>query len=269
MTEVPEHLLQRSRDRRAALGLGGGDAGGDAAPASAPSAAPATTAAAATPAKAAAAAPVPAAPKPPAFVPPYVRAAERRQRIPVWALPVVAFLPIWGILYAQSLSAAPSKEPSQLAAGASVYGSKCAACHGGSGGGGAGRQLSDGQVLLTFPNIASQLEYVHNGDEGMGKVPYGNPNRPGGQHAPPYNGGFMPTFKTLTEKELLEVVRHERETISGEKEGFKVDATGARLWPNGKPMLNSSGKLVWDDGEPMFDNSGKLSKSVDASKPPS
>ena len=32
MTEVPEHLLKRSRDRRAALGLGGGDApagGGD------------------------------------------------------------------------------------------------------------------------------------------------------------------------------------------------------------------------------------------------
>ena len=32
MTEVPEHLLQRSRERRAALGLGGGEAG-EAAPA--------------------------------------------------------------------------------------------------------------------------------------------------------------------------------------------------------------------------------------------
>jgi mono/diheme cytochrome c family protein len=268
LTEVPEHLLQRSRDRRAALGLGGGDAGGDAAPASAPSSAPATTAAAAapTPAKAAA---VPAAPKPPAFVPPYVRAAERRQRIPVWCLPVVAFLPIWGILYAQSLSAAPSKEPSQLDAGAGLYDAKCSRCHGGSGGGGVGRQLSEGQVLLTFPNIAHQLEYVHNGDEGMGKGLYGNPERPGGQHTAPYNGGFMPTFKTLTEKELLEVVRHEREIISGEKDGFKVDANKARLWPNGKPMLNSAGKLVWDDGELMFDEDGKLSKQVDPAKPPS
>ena len=268
MTEVPEHLLQRSRERRAALGLGGDDAGDAAPAASAPSAAPATTGAAPA-AVTPAAAPVPAAPKPPPFVPPYVRASEKRQRIPVWVMPVVAFLPIWGVLYAQSASEAPSKEPTQLASGLATYSSKCSSCHGGGGGGGAGRQLSDGNVVLTFPNIANQLEYVHNGDEGMGKVPYGNPSRPGGQHGPPYNGGYMPTFKTLTEKDLLAVVRHERETLSGEKDGFKVDATGNRLWPNGKPMLNSSGKLVWDDGEPMFDEDGKLSKQVDPSKPPS
>jgi mono/diheme cytochrome c family protein len=269
LTEVPEHLLQRSRERRAALGLGGGDAGGDAAPAAASAAAPATTSATpATPARAAAPA-VPAAPKPPPFVPPYVRAAERRQRIPVWALPVVAFLPIWGVLYAQSLSAAPSKELTELAAGATVYSGKCSSCHGPSGGGGAGRPLADGEVLKTFPNIASQLEYVHNGDEGMGGVPYGNPQRPGGQHGPPYNGATMPTFETLTEKELLEVVRHERETLSGEKEGFEVDAAGHRLWPNGQPMLDSSGNLVDPDGEPLFDEDGKLAKPVDPSKPPS
>jgi mono/diheme cytochrome c family protein len=266
LTEVPDHLLQRSRDRRAALGLGGGDAGGggDApAAAAAPSAAPATTSAA--PAKAAA--PVPSAPKPPPFIPPYVQASERRQRIPVWVLPVVAFIPIWGVIYAQSLSAAPSKEPSQLAAGATVYGARCSTCHGGSGGGGAGRQLSEGNVVLTFPNIAHQLEYVHNGDEGMGNVQYGNPERPGGPHQPPYNGAFMPTFKTLTDKELLEVVRHERETLSGEKDGFKVDATGARQWGNGTSMLNSSGKLQWDDATPMFDEDGKLTKQVDKTKP--
>jgi len=269
LSEVPEHLLQRSRDRRAALGLGGGDAGEAAPAASAASAAPATTGGAA-PAKAAAAAPaVPAAPKPPPFIPPYVRAAERRQRVPVWALPVVAFLPIWGVLYAQSTSEAPSKELTQLAAGAGVYGSKCAVCHGPTGGGAAGRKLADGEVLKTFPNIAYQLEYVHNGDEGMGKVPYGNPDRPGGQHAPPYQGGYMPTFKTLTEKELLEVVRHERETISGEEDGFDTDGSGARLWPNGKPMLNSSNKLVWDDGTVMFDPDGKLTKEPDKTKPPS
>jgi hypothetical protein len=33
MTEIPEHLLKRSQERRKALGLGGGDEGGDAAPA--------------------------------------------------------------------------------------------------------------------------------------------------------------------------------------------------------------------------------------------
>src|SRR6185503_19038001 len=109
----------------------------------------------------------------------------------------------------------------------------------------------------------------HNGDEGMGNVPYGNPKREGGQHAPPYNGSQMPAFKTLSDKELLEVVRHERETIGGEKDGFKVDSAGHRLWPNGTPMLNSSGKLQWDDATPMFSNDGKLSKKVDPSAAPS
>src|SRR6185503_1051257 len=80
LTEVPEHLLQRSRERRAALGLGGGDAG-DAAPAASAAATPATSAAGgAASAAPAVRAPVPVAPgaPPPApFTPPYVRAAER------------------------------------------------------------------------------------------------------------------------------------------------------------------------------------------------
>jgi mono/diheme cytochrome c family protein len=268
LTEVPDHLLKRSRDRRAALGLGGGgDDGGEAAPAAAgaPAATPATTAA---PVAARAAAPLePAAPKPPPFVPPYVRASERRARIPMWALPVVAFLPIWGVLYAQSLSEAPSKELSELAAGAQVY-SNCSACHGATGGGGAGRPLSNGEVLQTFPNIANQLEFVRRGDVGFNNGKYGNPNRPGGQHGGGYNGAFMPAFANLTDKQLLEVVRHERETLSGEKDGFKVDSAGARLWPNGKPMVNSSGKLQWDDGTAMFQPDGKLSKKIDASQKP-
>jgi mono/diheme cytochrome c family protein len=267
LTEVPDHLLKRSRDRRAALGLGGGgDEGGEAAPAAAAAATPATTGAA--PVAARAAVPVePAAPKPPPFVPPYVRASERRARIPMWALPVVAFLPIWGVLYAQSLSAAPTKELSQLAAGAGVY-SNCTACHGATGGGGAGRQLSDGQVLLTFPNIAHQLEFVRRGDVGFNNGKYGNPARPGGQHGGGYNGAYMPAFANLTDAQLLEVVRHERETLSGEKDGFKVDSAGARQWSNGKPLLNSSGKLQWDDGTAMFTPDGKLSKQVDASQKP-
>jgi mono/diheme cytochrome c family protein len=269
LTEVPEHLLQRSRERRAALGLGGGDAGGATEAAPAATSAAVTPAAAATPAKAAAPV-VPAAPPKPAFIPPFVRAAERRAKIPVWALPVIAFLPIWGVLYAQSLSAAPSKELTQLAGGATIFAGKCQSCHGATGGGGAGRPLANGEVLKTFPNIANQLEFVHLGDEGMGSVPYGDPNREGGQHKPPYQGtGVMPTFKTLTETELLEVVRHERETLSGEKDGFKVDGTGKRQWANGSPMLNSSGKLQWDDGTPMFGPDGKLSKQVDPSKPAS
>jgi mono/diheme cytochrome c family protein len=266
LTEVPEHLLKRSQDRRAALGLGGGETSGDAAPASA--ATPATTSAAPATARAAATPAVPAVPKPPPFIPPYVRASERRQRVPVWVLPVIGFLPIWAVLYAQSLSQAPSKELTQLAAGATVF-SQCSTCHGATGGGGAGRPLANGEVLKTFPNIAKQLEFVRNGDAGMGNIAYGNPQREGGQHQGPFGGAFMPTFGKLVDKDLLEVVRHERETLSGEKGDFKVDSAGNRLWPNGKPMLDTSGKLAWDDGTKMFDAAGKLTKQVDPSKPPS
>lgn len=268
MTEVPEHLLKRSQDRRSALGLGG-DGGGDAAPAAdAPAAASTSVAPAASAAPAAAATPVERVVAPPEPVPAYVQASERRKRVPIWAMPVLAFLPVWAIVYAQSLSAPPSTEVTQLAAGVAVY-APCASCHGADGAGGVGRKFKDGEVLKTFPNIAGQLEYVRLGDAGMENKPYGNPNREGGQHVGPYNGAAMPAFGKLTDKELLEVVRHERETLAGEKEDFKVDAAGNRLWPNGKPMLDTAGKLVWDDGTPMFDSAGKLTKQIDQSTPPS
>lgn len=271
MTEVPEHLLQRSRDRRAALGLGGD--GGDATPATAAATASASTAVAPAAASSPAMTSAPIAPvvKAPVFVPPYVQASERRQRVPMWAFPVLAFLPVWGIIYAQSLSAPPATTLTQLEAGAALYGGElpCAGCHGAAGAGGTGRKLSEGQVILTFPNIADQLEYVKIGDAGINNAKYGNPDRPGGQHGGGYNGAFMPAFKTLTDKELLEVVRHEREIIGKEDPTlFAVDPAGNRMWGNGKPMLNDSGKLVWDDGTAMFDaTSGELTQKVDPTKP--
>ena len=137
MTEVPEHLLKRSRDRRAALGLGGG--GGGEAPAT-PSE-PAEGGAEVEPAGAtAAAAPAAAAPAeveatPPEPVPPYVEAALRRKRIPFWAMPVVGLLPIWIILYAGSLSPADTGELTQLDLGAEIYAANCSTCHGPTGDG--------------------------------------------------------------------------------------------------------------------------------------
>ena len=102
MTEIPEHLLKRSRERRAALG--GESAEG--APAESESAAAPAPVAAATPARAAAAAPPaaaePPAPPPPKPDPPYIQAAKRRRRIPYWAMPVLAALPLWGYVYGGS-----------------------------------------------------------------------------------------------------------------------------------------------------------------------
>jgi len=265
LTEVPEHLLKRSQDRRAALGLGGGgDAGASAAPAASASTEVEPSAGAAP---AAAAAPVPEVVKEPEPVPAFVQASLDRKRVPIWAMPVLAFLPVWAIIYAQTLSPPPKTELSQLDLGAAIY-SQCAGCHGGSGGGGAGRPLADGEVLKTFPNIADQLEFIRLGTAGFEGVEYGNPEREGGAHV---GGSFgkMPTFSTLTDAQLLEVARHERETLSGEEGDFEEDAEGNRLWPNGEPMLDSSGKLIWDDGELMFDEDGHLTKDVDPSQPPS
>jgi hypothetical protein len=226
VTEVPEHLLQRSRDRRAALGLGGGDAGDSSAatPAAESTAAAVEPSAAAAPAAPAAAAratpavPEPAAPK---KVPAYVAASMKRSRVPVWAVPVLAGMIFWAPIYIGTLET-PEPTGGPLVAGEEIYATACAGCHGASGGGGSGRQLSGGEVLLTFPDWRDQVEFVAHGsaEEYLG-VPYGDPDRPGGQHVggsfsangmPPqgiaYGGG-------LTRLELLEVVLHER-TLSGE-----------------------------------------------------
>jgi mono/diheme cytochrome c family protein len=257
VTEVPEHLLKRSRDRRGALG----GEGGDAAPADE---APAGASAAVEPARASAAAAtvaaLPATAPEPEPVPPYVEAAIKRKKVPFWAMPVLAFLPLWAVIYIGGLSPSSSGAPSQLSTGASVFSTNCAACHGSSGGGGVGRPMTDNNLVKTFPDIIGQLQFVAIGSVGTGPAgtPYGDPAREGGQHKTlSFNGQQMPAFdKTLTQAQLLAVVRYEWETISGGK--TKVDAKGDITYPNGKPMLNAAGQLVTPDGQPLFDADNKL-----------
>jgi len=266
VTEVPEHLLKRSRDRRAALGLGGGDEGAEAAPAAAAADDPTSEAvepAAATAAVAPAAA-VPATPEPVTPVPPYVQAALTRKKVPFWAMPVLAFLPVWAIIYVGGLSKADTGEPTQIELGAQIYTASCSQCHGGDGGGGVGRPLSNGDVVATFPDLIGHLSFVYHGSEGTGPkdTPYGDPARAGGQHTTlSFSGAQMPRFgETLTGAELLAVVRYEREGLSGaEIDPEQLDAEGEMLWPNGNPMLDSTGNLINPDGEPLFDADGELS----------
>jgi mono/diheme cytochrome c family protein len=270
VTEVPEHLLQRSRDRRAALGLGGEGGGGaasaagdDAAPSSGAEVEPAGATAAARPA---AAAPAEVEAAPPAPPPPYVQAALTRKKIPFWAMPVLGILPVWAILYAGSLSQADTGEATQLDLGAEVYAARCASCHGGGGGGGVGRPLSGGEVLATFPSLEQMLEFVAIGTDGVGVgVGYGDPNRDGGQHiAGSYNGNKMPAFgDVLTQEELLAVVRHERETLSGEELTTEQEGDDeTRNNDAGDPLLSEDGELVTSDGEPLLDEEGKLTVEV-------
>ncbi|HEY6533046.1 MAG TPA: cytochrome c [Acidimicrobiales bacterium] len=277
MTEVPEHLLKRSRDRRSALGLGDGDdgGGGDAA-AAAPADEPAGGAvqAAAATAAAAPAAATPATPEPaePEFVPPYVEAAITRKKIPFWAMPVLAFLPVWAIIYVGGLAEADTGEPSQLELGAQIYQASCQSCHGATGAGGVGRPLSNGDVVKTFPDLLGHLEFVYHGSAKTGPkdTPYGDPNREDGQHLTlSYNGNPMPEFgESLTGAELLAVVRYEREGLSGaEIAPEQLDTDENMLWPNGEPMVDASGNLINPDGEPLFDADGILTLDPNYAEP--
>lgn len=224
MTEIPEHLLKRSRERREALGLSTGE-GGAAPAADAPAAAPSTEpstavqpAAAATPAPArAAAAPAVAAP-PPKPPPEYVQAAMRRKKIPYWAIPVVALLPLWAFIYQWSLTPPSQTITGPLAAGQELYTANCASCHlatgGGDAQGGIGFQLSNGEVLQTFPDFADQVDFVKTGSEPYIGKPYGNPDREGGQRI---GKAGMPAWESiLTEEEITNVVCYERVVLSNE-----------------------------------------------------
>jgi hypothetical protein len=235
VTEIPEHLLKRSRERRAALGLGGDDsaASGEstasdsgAAPAAS---APATTAAAAPAAaaptgpaarKAAAAAAAPP-PKPDS---PVVTAYKRRAKIPMWAMAALSLMPIWIFMYVRSLTAPPVVASGPMGEGAEVYGN-CSSCHGGSGEGvGTAPAFHDGEVNLTFPNIEDQLRWVYFGTEGYNNAgitaSYGDPDREGGGRSPGWSGAVMPAWGSsvggeLTDAEILAVVCHERFGFSG------------------------------------------------------
>ncbi|HUP72863.1 MAG TPA: c-type cytochrome [Acidimicrobiales bacterium] len=217
MTEIPEHLLERSKARRAALGLlKDGETASSTTPVKAGDDAPAPAAAAA-PAARAAAAPAPVAVKAPEPVPPYVAAALARKKMPVWVVPVLLFLPIWMILYVGTLERPPVAEAGLLAEGSTEYTGKCASCHGPGGGGGVGQQLSNGQVLATFPTAAEHVWWVINGSNAVGiGSPYGNPDRPGGQRIAA--GGMAAWASTLSARDLLAVVYYERVRHGGSTE---------------------------------------------------
>ena len=235
MTQVPEYLLQRSRERRAALGLppfGSGEAPAPAAPAEgeeAPGAPAAGGAAGGVPATAAAGAPAtapggvaaaPATEAAPAVLEPepepvYFEPPALRSGIPAWVVPVLALLPIWAFAYLGALNppstAAPLLTPIQQ--GSQIFAKNCSPCHGAQGEGGVGPMLAGGQAKLTFPNEADHIAWVDTGSISKAKgTPYGDPNRPGGQHFVKVAG--MPAFKgTLTDTEIQDVVTFERDGL--------------------------------------------------------
>lgn len=207
MTEIPEHLLKRSKDRQQS--------------GTTPSDAVATTAPVEKPAVTNKPAAQLAPPTPPD--PTYVTAAKTRKKIPFWAMATLSLLPLWAFLYVAALRPQEKVVQGPLAAGAAVFGT-CAGCHGAEGQGGAGRIMHQGELLKTFPKIEDMLNFVYTGSQAYvaaGIKVYGDPNREGGAHAPlSYNGNPMPmqgekAGGALTEAQILGVVCHERYVISG------------------------------------------------------
>jgi mono/diheme cytochrome c family protein len=214
--EVPEHLLQRSRERREALGLAS-SSGAAAAPAAEgeASAAPTTTVAP-TPA----AAPAPAVVEEPVVPvgpnPIVLKLEEARQRkIPTWVFPVLVGLPLWAILYIGAFGShktVVAETPEQI--GARVYASAgCSGCHGARGEGAVGPKLASGEAKLTFPNEADQIDWIKTGSQTKPVgTPYGDPARPSGQHV--VRSGGMPAFQgKLSDAEIEAVAKYERDNL--------------------------------------------------------
>jgi mono/diheme cytochrome c family protein len=219
VTDIPEHLLARSRERRAALGLGGDDAGGAAATpaAGAASGEPSTTPAV----RAAAAVAVPEVVEPPKPEPAYVIAAKARPKVPIFVAPVLAALPVFAFIYWGALTPKPVAEDPVFVAGKALYATNCSSCHGLAGEGGVGRPLNE--VLTTFPKESDHIAWVTNGDVNVppGTV-YGGTHQ---AHTGAYAAAVMPAFgKTLTADEIAAVVHYERVEFGGESPTASADA---------------------------------------------
>jgi mono/diheme cytochrome c family protein len=219
VTEIPEHLLRRSKERRAALsGEGAPEATAEAAatvaaasppvPASSASATPATEASrggsggAVTGARAA----TEPAPRP--------RIGPTRAGIPIWIMPVLVALPLWGIIYLGAFgnrAKANANDPVTL--GGHTYLTSCSSCHGASGEGGVGPQLNGGEVIKVWPKVSDHIKWVQTGG-----APYVG-GTIGATHIPVPPSNVMPSFQnTLSPDQIAQVVCYERVAFGGEKE---------------------------------------------------
>jgi mono/diheme cytochrome c family protein len=212
VTEIPEHLLKRSKSAKA-------KADGAEAPADAPAGSAPVPAVASTAPVAKAAAPAPVAPvaKPDS---PVVAAYKARKKVPVWAMVGLSILPVWAFMYVLALKPVTAKASGPTGDGAVAYATNCSGCHGAGGeGAGAAYAFVGGSVMKTFPHIEDQLRWVSYGTQkyqAAGVEIYGDPNREGGAHKTGASGGQMPGWKgNLTDAEILAAVCHERYDLGG------------------------------------------------------
>jgi mono/diheme cytochrome c family protein len=214
VTEIPEHLLKRSRERRSAMGDGGDASGGDSAGGTDQGDSPAAPAKAAATTPAAMPAHAPPAEVPAAAPPsPMVEAYQRRRKIPFWAMPVLAMIPVWAYVYVGTLSPPPEGDGPEVLGEEAFAGNGCGGCHGAGGGGGVGPAFTGGSIYETFPAFETHFQWVRLGSDGW-RAEVGDTY---GAVDKPVNGG-MPGFgeDKVTDAELLYIVMHERMGLGGE-----------------------------------------------------
>jgi mono/diheme cytochrome c family protein len=249
VVEVPEHLLKRSRERRAALGLGGGEAPSGESPGEpGPSEGTGAQPSSATPAPSAPAAPPaaqPSEPEPPPPPPPYVQAAQQRRRLPWWSLPVFAALPLWAWIFVRTLSPV-EVEADALAEGQALF-QTCASCHGGSGEGASAPALTD--VGETFPDFRDHMMWVTVGAANWPSDTYGAQDLP--------HTGVMPSYETWTDAEIAQVVLYERQLAGIEATDEEI-GTG----PDGEAVTEQDLELI-AEGELTFADVGVGPESAD------
>jgi mono/diheme cytochrome c family protein len=211
LTEIPEHLLKRSKAAKAA-------ASGDSPPADDATEAASGTAVepaakAAAPAAAPAAAVAEVVEPEPARVAAYVQAAQERKKMPFWIAPVLLALPFWAMMYVGTLERVPQGLTGLLGEGEHLYvEAGCSGCHGAEGGGGIGPAMSDGEVHLTFTSIEDQVVWIAKGSSLVGS---GNPYSSADSARPRLVAGQMPGFgaesaNPLDAEEILAVTLYER-----------------------------------------------------------
>jgi mono/diheme cytochrome c family protein len=264
VTEVPEHLLERTRQRRMALGLpvsGGADApaSGGAPAATATAVADDAAPAVIDPAVATAIAETPTSDAEVTPVSPAVRAAESRRKAPWWAITALVALPVWGFFYANSLER-PVSEPALIAGGRELYAEKgCSGCHGADGeGAGAGPALTE--VHETFPEPERMAVWIRLGTAGWADTfgadtPYGAQGRLIGDTLGP--GAQMPShgLDKLSAEELLEVVLFIRHGIN---EDIPI-TTGEPAEPTEADSLEDYELVLLDeDGLPVVDEAAEF-----------
>ena len=267
MTEIPEHLLKRSKERKAALSGESGDAEAPAEtsetstavePAAAPSAAPAV-----------APAPVPDIPAEPepVKVAPYVQQFEERKKMPFWIAPVLLALPVWALFYVGTLERVPQGLTGLLGEGEELYiESGCSGCHGAEGGGGIGPALAGGEVHITFTSIEDQMAWIARGSAIVGTgEPYSSPDslrerRVAGQ-MPGYGLGAS---TELNIEQLLAVTLYERTQLEPNEEIAEEEI----LFAEAMNLLLETGELegMLEEGglsiEDVFDGQTVTSEQI-------